>query len=62
MGKNVSVAHYLPIPVAALPKAFVCGQSLAGNAGLISREHGCLFPVSVVCYKVEISVSCGVSH
>ena len=49
---------FQPIPVAALPKAWVCGRSLAGIAGSNAAEgRGCLSVVSVVCCQVEVSAS-----
>jgi hypothetical protein len=48
----------MPIPVAALSEAWVCGRSLARDCGFEShRGHGCLSVVSVVCFLVEVSVS-----
>ena len=46
-----------PIPVAARPKAWVCGPSLAGIAGSNPWGHRRLSLVSVVCSKVEVSES-----
>ena len=46
------------IPVAAPSKAWVCGRSLAGIAGLESRRrHGCLSLVNVVFCQAEASAS-----
>jgi hypothetical protein len=45
-----------PMPVAARSKAWVCGRSLAGIAGLNpAGGNGCLSFVSVVCWQVEVS-------
>ena len=47
-----------PIPVASRSKAWVYGQSLAGNAGSNPVEgRGCLSVASGVCCQVEVSVS-----
>jgi hypothetical protein len=44
--------------VAARPKAWVCGRSLAGIAGSNpTGGHGCLSLVSVVCCQVEVSAT-----
>ena len=48
----VNTCHW-PIPVAARPKARVCGLSLAGITGSIPA--GCLSLLSVVCCRVEFS-------
>ena len=46
------------IPVAARPKAWVCGRSLPETAGFESRRrHACLSPVSVVRCQVEVSAT-----
>ena len=45
-----SVSVNLPVPVAALSKASICGPSLAGIAG----SNGSLSVVSVVCCRVEV--------
>jgi hypothetical protein len=44
-----------PIPVAARSKAWVCGHSLAGIAGL--NPSGSMSLVSVTCCQVEVSAS-----
>ena len=49
-----------PVPVGALPKAWVCGRSPAEIAGSNSAGgHGGLSVVSVVCCQVEISATGG---
>jgi hypothetical protein len=46
------------MPVTALSKASVCGDSHVGIAGSNpAGEHGCLSFVSVVCCQVEVSVT-----
>jgi len=48
----------MPIPVAARSKAWACGCSRFGIAGSNpARGRGCLPVVSVVCCKVDISVT-----
>ena len=49
---------YISIPVAARPKAWVCGRSLNVIAGSNpAGRHEYLSPVSVVCCQVEVSAS-----
>jgi hypothetical protein len=49
---------FVPIPVVARSKLWVCGRSLAGIMGSNpARGRGCLSLVSVVCCQVEISAS-----
>jgi len=50
-----SILHifYLPIAMAARPKVWACGCSLAGIGG----SKGCLSLVSVVCCQIRVSAS-----
>ena len=41
----------------ARSKAWVCGQSFAGNVGSNPAGHGCLSLVIAVCCQVEVSAS-----
>jgi hypothetical protein len=55
---NAVCMQIMPITVAALFKAWVCGRSLAGIAGLNpAGGHGCLSLVNIVCCQVEVSAS-----
>jgi len=47
----------VPIPLAALSKASVCGRSLAGIAGSNPNGDMDLFLLSIVCFQVEVSAS-----
>jgi len=68
LSKQVQLFYYVtdfrihiflvPIPVAARPKALVCGRLLAGIVGSNpAGGHKCLSLVSVVCCKLEITAS-----
>ena len=53
------ITEYLPVPVAARSKTWVCGRSHAGIAGsnAAGGGQGCLSVVSVVCCQVEVSAT-----
>jgi len=49
---------YLPFPVAARSKAYVCGRSPAEIVGSNpAGDHGCLCHVTIVCCQVEVSAT-----
>ena len=49
---------FMPVPVAARSRAWVCGHSTAEIMGSNPhRGHGCLSVVSVVCCQVEVSAT-----
>jgi len=46
----------VPILVAAISKAWICGRLRAGTGGFEScRRHGCLPPVGVACCQVQVT-------
>jgi hypothetical protein len=51
-----SAQFFMLIPVAARPKSWDCGRSLAGIANS-RRGHGYLSVVSAVSYQVEVSAT-----
>ena len=56
---NSSIVEWKPIPVAVRSKAWVCGSSLAGNAGSnpVDGIDACLLWVFCVCFQVEVSAT-----
>jgi hypothetical protein len=52
-----ALIYFVPIPVAARSKVWVCGRSLAGIVGPNPARGMDVSVVSVVCCRVEVSVS-----
>ena len=53
-----TVTKFLPVPVAAQSKAYVCGRSPAETVGSKpTGGHGCLSVMSVMCCQEEVSAT-----